>query len=274
MWSIMDNCSVATQRCGITNFPAGVSNSPSQASPQSPAQSRYDTDGHCAVTSGSFDNQTLISIMQNHITNVVSHYKGKCSHWDVVNEALNDDGTFRSDVFHATIGDAYIPIAFRAAAAADPTVKLFYNDYNLELAGAKSTAAQNIVKLIKSYGARIDAVGFQGHLVVGQVASYTEYQSNFEAFTDLGVEVAFTELDIRMELPSTTQKLQQQATDYGNVIRACALTEKCIGVTTWGLTDAHSWIPSTFSGYGDALPWDSNYQKKPAYNAILEAWGS
>lgn len=112
----------------------------------------------------------------------------------------------------------------------------------------------------------------QGHLIVGQVPSYTAFASNMKAFTDLGVDVAFTELDIRMNLPSDSGKLQQQATDYGNVVRACAITPRCLGISTWGLTDKYSWVPGTFQGTGDALPFDSNYGKKPAYSAILSAW--
>jgi endo-1,4-beta-xylanase len=220
-----------------------------------------------------YDNQTMISIMNTHITNLMTHWKGKCKHWDVVNEALEEDGSYRrsNSPFYSTIGEAFIPIAFRTAAAADPDAKLFYNDYNIELAGSKSSGAQRIVRLIKQYGARIDGVGLQAHLVVGQVPSYTQYQSNLKAFTDLGVDVAYTELDIRMNLPSDNGKLQQQATDYGNVVKACALTPKCLGITTWGLTDKYSWVPNTFSGTGDALPWNSNFQKKPAYTAILSA---
>jgi endo-1,4-beta-xylanase len=117
-------------------------------------------------------------------------------------------------------------------------------------------------------------VGLQAHLVVGQVPSYTQYQSNLKAFTDLGVDVAYTELDIRMNLPSDSGKLNQQATDYGNVVKACALTARCLGITTWGLTDKYSWVPNTFQGTGDALIWNSNFQKKPAYNAILSALDS
>jgi endo-1,4-beta-xylanase len=95
-----------------------------------------------------------------------------------------------------------------------------------------------------------------------------------KAFTDLGVDVAITELDIRTSNPSTTAYYTQQAADYASTIGACAQTARCVGVTIWDLTDKYSWVPGTFSGQGGALPWDSNYQKKPAYSAILSAWGT
>ena len=100
----------------------------------------------------------MISIMNSHIQNTMTHWKGKCKHWDVVNEALEEDGSYRrsQSPFYSIIGEALIPIAFRTAAATDPDAKLFYNDYNIELAGSKSSGAQRIVRLIKQYGARID----------------------------------------------------------------------------------------------------------------------
>jgi len=212
--------------------------------------------------------------MKNHVTNVATHYKGKCFHWDVVNEALNEDGTFRSSVFYNTIGPAYIPIAFAAAAAADPSAKLYYNDYNLDGPGAKSTAAQNIVKMIKAYGAKIDGVGSQAHLIVGSTPSQANQVANINAFVNLGVEFAITELDIRTTTPITSSAYAQQAKDYAATVGACAAVDKCVGVTIWDYTDKYSWIPSVFDGQGSALPWDENLQKKPEiYDAILSALG-
>ncbi|KAJ5087278.1 hypothetical protein N7456_010894 [Penicillium angulare] len=225
------------------------------------------------VSSGTWTNATLLAAMKNHITNVVTHYKGQCYAWDVVNEGLADDGTYRDNIFYQYIGEAYIPIAFATAAAADPDVKLYYNDYNIEYAGAKSTAAQNIVKLIKSYGAKIDGVGLQGHFIVGSTPSQSSQASNMAAFAALGVEVAITELDIRMTLPSTDALLAQQKTDYAGTVAACAQTSACVGVTIWDWTDKYSWVPSTFSGQGAACPWDENLVKKPAYTGILTALG-
>ncbi|KAJ5758291.1 uncharacterized protein N7511_006985 [Penicillium nucicola] len=225
------------------------------------------------VSSGTWTNETLIAAMKNHITNVVTHYKGKCYAWDVVNEALNDDGSYRSSIFYTTIGEAYLPIAFAAAAAADPSVKLYYNDYNIENAGSKSTAAQKIVKLVQSYGAKIDGVGLQAHFIVGSTPSQSAQTTNLAAFTALGVEVAYTELDIRMTLPSTAALLAQQSTDYQNTVAACVANAKCVGVTIWDYTDKYSWVPSTFSGQGAACPWDDQLVKKPAYTGILNALG-
>jgi GH35 family endo-1,4-beta-xylanase len=88
-------------------------------------------------------NETLLAVMKAHIITEVTYYRGQCYTWDVVNETLNDDGTFRTDVFYNTIGEAYIQIAFETAAAADLS-KLYYNDYNIGTAGTKATAALNI----------------------------------------------------------------------------------------------------------------------------------
>lgn len=187
--------------------------------------------------------------------------------------ALNEDGTYRDSVFYRYIGEAYLPIAFATAAAADPSTKLYYNDYNIESAGAKSTGAQRIVKLVQQYGVKIDGVGLQAHFIVGSTPSQSAQAANLAAFANLGVETAYTELDIRMTLPSTSALLAQQSTDYQNTVAACVANAKCVGVTIWDYTDKYSWVPSTFSGQGAACPWDENLAKKPAYNGILAALG-
>ncbi|THU85736.1 beta-1,4-endoxylanase [Dendrothele bispora CBS 962.96] len=214
------------------------------------------------VSSGNFDNATLSSILQTHCSTVVGHYKGQIYSWDVVNEPFNDDGTLRSFVFSNTIGESYIDIALNAARAADPNAKLYINDYNIEGPGAKSTSMQNLVKSLKARGTPLDGIGLQGHFIVGELPS--NLQENLEAFTALGVEVAYTELDIRMTLPSTAALLAQQEKDYQTVVTACNNVEKCVGVTIW-----YSWVPSTFSGQGAACPWDQNLVEKPAYSGII-----
>jgi GH35 family endo-1,4-beta-xylanase len=105
------------------------------------------------------------------------------------------------------------------------------NDYNIEGLGAKSTGMYNLVKDLKSRGIPIDGIGIQAHLIVGSVP--TTLQQNIEQFTSLGVEVALTELDIRMDLPATQDKLEQQQKDYQTVIGACMAVKGCVGVTIW-----------------------------------------
>ncbi|KAK6613436.1 Endo-1,4-beta-xylanase 1-like protein 1 [Botrytis cinerea] len=149
------------------------------------------------VTSGTWTNETLIAVLKNHIKNEVTYYKGKCYAWDVVNEAFNDDGTWRSFVFYDTIGPEYIPIAFETAALYDPDVKLYYNDYNIESSGAKATATLNLVKSLQARGIKIDGVGLQAHFIVGSTPSESALATTLKSFTALNVEVAYTELDVR-----------------------------------------------------------------------------
>ncbi|RDX57112.1 endo-1,4-beta-xylanase C precursor [Lentinus brumalis] len=224
------------------------------------------------VSNGQFTAADLTSVIQNHCSTVVSHYKGQILRsysWDVVNEPFNDDGTWRSDVFYNTLNSSYVSIALKAARAADPNAKLYINDYNIENSGAKATAMLNLVKQLIADGVPIDGVGFQSHFIVGSVP--TSFQTVLEQFAALGLEVAITELDIRMTLPETDTLLAQQAKDYESVVKACMNVEKCVGITIWDYTDKYSWVPSTFSGQGAALPWDSDLAIKPAYNGIVAA---
>jgi endo-1,4-beta-xylanase len=97
--------------------------------------------------------------------------------------------------------------------------------------------------------------------------------ANMQRFAAMGINVAVTELDDRIQLPATTANLNQQASDYATVVRDCLQVSRCVGVSQWGVGDADSWIPGTFSGFGAATMYDQNYQPKPAYNAALSALG-
>lgn len=212
------------------------------------------------------NNATLMSVMENHIKQVMGRYRGKCTHWDVVNEgtfnfssfnppdslerldkisqkkptALNEDGTNRNNVFLRLIGEQYMPIAFRMAAAADPSAKLYYNDYNLEYGSAKHAGALRIVKLIQSWGVRIDGVGLQGHLVSEPTNTASDVTPSVQVLTkvlqdyaDLNVDVAYTELDIRSRNPSNSQKLADAAAAWARVAQSCINVQRCIGMTVW-----------------------------------------
>ncbi|WP_150245090.1 endo-1,4-beta-xylanase [Nocardiopsis quinghaiensis] len=223
------------------------------------------------VENGNFSQDQLRGVMQDHISTTMGRYRGQIGTWDVVNEPIDDNAQFRDSVFYQTLGQDFIAEAFRMADQADPSARLFINDYNIDGINAKSDAYYELVRDLLAQGVPIDGIGFQGHLISGQVPS--DIQQNIQRFADLGLEVMITELDIRIQMPATEQKLEQQARDYEGVVNACYAVSGCSGVIVWGVTDAHSWVPDHFDGQGAALPIDSDYQQKPAYWAIHEALG-
>lgn len=210
--------------------------------------------------------------METHITTEVTHYKGQIYAWDVVNEPFNSDGSLKQDVFFNAMGSGYIADALRTAHAADPNAKLYLNDFGIEGENAKSNAMLNLVSSLKSQGVPIDGVGFESHFILGQVPS--DMQANMQRFANLGVDVAVTELDDRIQLPATAANLQQQATDFSNVVKDCLAVTRCVGVTQWAVGDADSWIPGFFSGFGAATMFDQNYNPKPAFTAVQQALGA
>ena len=223
------------------------------------------------VADGNFTPDQLRGVMRDHINTTMGRYRGQIDTWDVVNEPIGDDARFRDSVFHRTLGVDFIAESFRMARAADPNARLFINDYNIDGINAKSNAYYDLVSDLVAQGVPIDGIGMQGHLISGQLPS--DIQQNIQRFADLGLEVMITELDIRIQMPATQQKLEQQARDYEAVANACYAVSGCSGVIVWGVTDAYSWVPDHFSGEGAALPIDENYQHKPAYWALHEVLG-
>ena len=134
-------------------------------------------------------------IITTHITNVAGYWKGRCYAWDVVNEALLDDGTWRPSPFYNALGPDYIKLAFRVASETDPDAKLYYNDYNLERPGPKATAAAGIAQTLIDAGIRIDGIGMQSHSTAGRAPSLKDQVEVMEQYAETGVEVALTELD-------------------------------------------------------------------------------
>ncbi|MFG3102282.1 endo-1,4-beta-xylanase [Streptomyces sp. NPDC048182] len=211
--------------------------------------------------------------MENHIAQVAGHWKGKIHTWDVVNEPFNDDGTFRTtSPFYAAMGEDYIAYAFRAARAADPDAKLYLNDYNTEGSGAKADAMYRLASRLKAQGVPLDGVGFQVHLATQYGFPYG-MQANLQRFADLGLDVAITELDVRMPLPVDAAKTAVQNDYYRRAVEACLGVTRCESVTVWDFTDKYSWVPSAFPGQGSAALYDEQYRPKAAYDAVRQALG-
>jgi endo-1,4-beta-xylanase len=231
------------------------------------------------VSSGNYAAPQLSTILQNHINAVMGHYAGQVYAWDVVNEAFNDDGTMRDTIWYdqpgigfAGMGTKYIEQVLTWAHAADPNAKLFYNDYNAEPLDAKSDAIYAMAQDFKTRGVPLDGIGFQLHidLTFDNPATLASLTSNLQRFAALSLDLHITELDIRLQ-DSSAASLAAQAKLYGEIGAICVQQPSCKVFQTWGLTDKYSWIPQFFSGWGWALPFDANYQKKPAYNSIKNA---
>jgi len=220
------------------------------------------------LTGGSWTPAEGVALLDEHIASVVGHYKGKIATWDVVNEAFDDSGVPRTTFWSTLIGPSYIAQAFRSAAAADPSAKLFYNDYNIETIGAKSNAVLAMLAGLKASGVPVHGVGLQAHFIAGQTPSHDALVANMNRFAALGLTIEITELDIRVPVPASAAALQTQAQNYAEVVRACLDVPACDMVVTWGFTDLSSWVPSTFAGQGAALLFDESFQPKPAYTAV------
>jgi len=208
--------------------------------------------------------------MQDHITRLMARWPNIPS-WDVVNEAIGDNGALRTSFWLNTMGQGYIADAFRFARAADADADLCINDYSVEGTGTKSNLLFSTVQGLLNQGVPITCVGFQSHLIVGQVPS--SFQSNLQRFANLGLKVRITELDIRIPLPADNNELTQQANDYRTVVNVCRAVAACSGITLWGIDDGHSWLPNSCCPEGAPLLWNASYQQKPAYAAVNAAFG-
>jgi endo-1,4-beta-xylanase len=202
--------------------------------------------------------------VEDHIDDVVGRYAGRIRQWDVVNEAVADDGSLRDTVFVRQLGAGYIADAFRRAHQADPAAQLGYNDYGLEGPGAKLDAVSELVAGLVADGVPIHYVGFQGHFAARDVLAGWADEDNLRAsirrFADLGLEVYITEMDVRVaDLDLDKSFAQREA--YRTVVDACRLEPACKGVSFWG-----------FFGPDDPLLFDESYARKPAYDGVLDGF--
>jgi len=246
--------------------------------------------GHCLIwdhdnpkwlASGQFTPAQLAKMMHEHISTVMKHYAGQVFAWDVVNEALDENGTFKDSIWYNEPGigmagqdAAYVEQAFRWAHEADPKALLFYNENGNEGMGKKSDAVYALVKAFKERGVPIDGVGLQMHI------SQLDYdadavRANIARLTALGVQVHITELDVSLLVDAQgvarPEDLGRQAAVYRGIVHACLQNRGCTAIQTWGFTDKWSWIGSHSHGTrGAALPFDRLYKPKAAYAAMLE----
>ena len=248
------------------------------------------------------DAETLKKRMKDHITTVVTRYKGKILGWDVVNEAIEDDGSWRQSPLYKILGEEFIALAFQYAHEADPDAELYYNDYNMFMEG-KRNAVVKMINDFKARGIKIDAVGMQGHIGM-DYPELSEFEKSIKAYAETGVKVMITELDL-----SALPTLKRTA-DVGSAMSFREMMEKGVPehlnpykeglpdsasvawnsrmreffdlfdkysdditrVTAWGVTDAQSWKNGfPLPGRTDyPLLFDRQYQPKPFVTELIE----
>lgn len=209
--------------------------------------------------------EVLTQRMRSHILTIAGRYKGRIHGWDVVNEAIEDDGSWRKSKFYEILGEDFIRIAFELAHEADPDAELYYNDYSMANEGRRNRVV-SMVKALQEQGVKIDGIGMQGHLNLNS-PSIQDYEKSIQEFADLGVKIMITELDLSV-LPSVRsndganvkstfeynekinpykdglskeveEKQYQRYTDFFKLF--VKYQDNIDRVTLWGVNDAQSW---------------------------------
>ncbi|HMR88843.1 MAG TPA: endo-1,4-beta-xylanase [Saprospiraceae bacterium] len=238
---------------------------------------------------------SLTMFLEYHINTIASRYDGKIEAWDVVNEALNEDGTMRKSIFLDLLGDDFVTEAFRLAQKATPNSELYYNDYNIEQP-KKRAGAIELIKKIQAAGVRIDGVGIQGHWSIKGMPLEDIEQSILE-YSALGIKVMFTEVDITalpnpwdLQGADVNQNFEGSpmmnpypetlpdsvevalADEYGKLFNLFLKhKDKISRITFWGISDANSWLNGwPIKGRTNyPLLFDRNYLPKPAYEKVV-----
>lgn len=240
--------------------------------------------------------EVLKQRMKTHIQTVVKRYKGRVKGWDVVNEAIEDNGSWRNSKFYEILGEDFVKYAFQFAYEADPDAELYYNDYSMSLEGRRNAVVE-IVKSLQNQGIKISAIGMQGHLGM-DFPDINEFEKSIITYSQLGVKVMITELDLSV-LPSPWSKtganVSEKATyeekmnpyKHGMPSNINAEWEnkmsdffkifikhqdKITRITLWGVTDNQSWKNDwPIKGRTDyPLLFDRNYQPKPVVEKIIK----
>lgn len=211
-------------------------------------------------------------ILKTHITTVVTHFKGQVPEWDVVNEPLDENGNLREeDPFLKACGESIIDDAFIWAHAADPDAVLYLNDYSTLVPDAKARGQYALVKRLVERKVPIDAVGFQGHEKIDSLDDGAA--ENVQAHADLGLKVALTEVDVRLEKKGdapTEEQVAQQASTYRQLAMLCAVNRSCIGFTVWSVSDRTEWVRKQTEGFDFQGMADQDLVHRPAWDAVVK----
>jgi endo-1,4-beta-xylanase len=242
------------------------------------------------------DRDTLLARMRDHIMTVVGRYRGKIGGWDVVNEALGEDGALRPSPWETILGADYLLKAYQFAHEADPGAQLYYNDYSLENL-PKQRGAIELIRRLQAQGVALEAVGLQGHYKMDW-PTVAQLDETITAFSRLNIKVMVTELDVDLLPPATKSQSAEVTTNvaleaslnpythglpdpvqqklaqrYGDLFSVFVGHRDVVQrVTFWGVTDAQSWLNGWPVRGRTSYPllFDRNYEPKPAFDAVMD----
>lgn len=239
--------------------------------------------------------EVLKQRMKTHISTVVGRYKGRIKGWDVVNEAIEDDGSWRNSKFYQILGEDYVRLAFEYAHQADPDAELYYNDYSMAHPGRRDAVVKMVQKL-KQQGVKVDAIGMQGHITL-DFPTVDAFEKSIIAFAQTGAKIMITEMDITV-LPTPKENngadvslnfnYDKKLNPFANGLPDSVATalhnryadffhlflkhkDKISRVTIWGIGDAQSWR-NYWPVYGRTdypLLFDRNLKPKPVVQTII-----
>ena len=241
-----------------------------------------------SATGNQVTKEVLLQRLKEHITTVVSRYKGTIYAWDVVNEAISDkqDEYLRPSLFYQICGEEFIEKAFRWAHEADPDALLFYNDYN-EIDPVKREKIIRMINGLKEKGVPIHGVGLQGHWALNE-PSKEQLEQTLKDFSALGLTMQITELDISV-YPKEHNARERKAEDHDTVFTAekemkqIEVYKYCFevfkkykknlsSVTFWNISDRRSWLDNfPVRGRKDyPLLFDAQLKPKKVYWEIIK----
>jgi len=226
------------------------------------------------------DKKAWDNLLKTHIKTVLAHFKGQIVSWDVINEPVASNGALVDNIWLRKLGEDYIYKAFKYAQEADPSVKLFINDYGQEFGGKKMTTLLGLVTKARAQGIRIDGFGFQAHTVMR--IDPAKFYNNFKRTADAGLLVHLSELDISVRYQKgdtfklTNDIATQQAAAWKGIVKAYLTAvpkAQQFGITTWGASDKDSFFNKGYKNADHDYPclFDHNYNPKPAYKGMIEA---
>ena len=217
------------------------------------------------------DANQLRSVLYDHIATMMQRYSDRVHRWDVVNEPLQTLGTTESTSVFWTLGSDWIADAFNFAHSVDPNAELWLNEFGSDWVPGKHEALLEIARQLVAAGVPIHGIGIQTHRVPGLDIDEIQLRSQLQDFVDLGLEVAITELDIPVS-PTDPTAFTYQANEYAAIVRSCLAIVGCNEVTTWGVTDASTWLDTSSPWPTPTRPllFDNTFQPKPAFHAVFD----